>query len=965
MSEIHEKELFMKINDTIHGFTVTNIRPAGSIAGDLIEMTHNKTGARLAWLDNGDDNKVFSVSFKTPPTDDTGVFHILEHSVLGGSERYPVKEPFLYMLKSSMNTFLNAMTFSDKTMFPVSSRNDRDFMNLTSVYLDAVFKPLIYSVPEIFYQEGHHTEWRSENDEPLYKGVVFNEMKGVEASIYNRIEQELMTMLFPDTCYRFESGGKPSAIPDLTYEQFIAAHKRYYHPSNSYFYLDGAVDIEPVLALIDSYISAYEKSSDTITIGVQKPFAPTEKTCYYEIAPEEEEKAHTHIALGKIMASWDEHKKSTACIVLGEALAASNEAPLKRALLDTGLCLDVSFGIEDGIAQPFGALKIYNTDMENAPALLRTVRETVSGLVRNGIGRPALAAAVDRLEFRVKEMEEPKGLSRGIAAMSSWLYGGDPLMYLDSDDIFDFLRKQLDTDYFEKLLEEWLLDENGSVTLYMLPSHTYGDEQKKIEKERVDSELAAMSAEEKAQLIELNRKLDEWQAAPDTPESIATLPTLPLSEVSELPLEFRTDIEKANGFTILRHPARSKGISTVSLYFNAADFSKRELEMLSIMTELISELPTVNCSGAELQQRITGTLGNLSINTAVFSREGTPGLCTPYLNVKASFLDHNTEKALSLIGELLTETVYESPEQIRELLLQCDEDMKQYIITNGHRVAMRRVRAGMSAESAMNELLSGYEAYKTFHAIAKPSDEELAGLIGEFKAIAAKLFCKARLTAGTVSTDALPLEALAEMLPTGEKSACDSTGFTLDTPEKQGIIIPSGVSYSGAVLPSPEHDRAMWGVLSTILSYEYLWNEVRVKGGAYGTGFGVNYTGEAAFYSYRDPSPSGAITAYSNANAFLRDYCEAKPDISSYIISSIAQKEPLMSDSSYGSTADEIYFRGITEESRRDNRRRMLALTADDLLAAAGPLGTSGRLCVVGSAEAIEACGSDFVTISI
>lgn len=955
----------MKINDSMHGFNVTRIRPAGSVAGELVEMEHVRTGARLVWLDNGDENKVFSVNFKTPPTDDTGVFHIIEHSVLGGSEKYPVKDPFLYMLKSSMNTFLNAMTFPDKTMYPVSSRNDRDFMNLIEVYLDGVFKPQIGSVPEIFYQEGHHIEWRAEGDEPLYKGVVFNEMKGVESSIYNRIEQELMTMLYPDTCYGYESGGKPSAIPDLTYEQFVATYKRHYHPSNSYIYLDGAVDIEPVLGLIDSYLSQFEKSGDVIEIPMQEPVATAEKSCYYEIAPEEEEAAHTHIAVGKVMASWDEREKLTAGIVLGKALAGSNEAPLKRALLDTGLCLDVSLSIEDGTAQPMGSLKIYNTDMEHAPALLTTVRETVSSLVKNGIDRKTLSAAIDWFEFHTKDRQEPKGLIRGIVCMSSWLYGGDPLMYLDCDDIFGSLRAKLETDYYEKLLAEWLLDEKGAVTLYMLPSRTYGDEQKRIEQQRVRAELAAMSEQEKAKLIELNRRLDEWQATPDTPEDIATLPTLPLSEVSELPLEFVTERGEERGITLLRHPARNKGISSVALYFTAADFTQRELEMLAIMTDLISELPTVNCSGAELQQRITGTLGKLDINAAVFAREGAPEECSPYLTVKASFLDHKTEDALALIGELLTETVYDSPEQIREILLQCDEDMKQDIIANGHRIAMRRVRSGMSAESAMNELLCGYEAYRTLHAAAKPTDAELAGLIGEFKAIAAKLFCRARLTAGTVSTDGLPLGVLADMLPEGEAPAKSATAFRLETPEKQGIIVPSGVSYSGAALPTYETDKALWSVLSTILSYEYLWNEVRVKGGAYGTGFGVNNMGEAAFYSYRDPSPSGALTAYAGAAEFLRSYCAAKPDISSYIISSIAQKEPLMSDSAYGTTADEIYFRGITEESRRENRRRMLALTSDDLLKAAEALSALGRRCVVGSAEAIKACGEDYDTSSI
>ena len=956
----------MKINDTIHGFTVTRIQNVDAVSGELIEMTHEKSGARLAWLKTNEENKLFSVSFKTIPTDNTGVFHILEHSVLGGSERFPVKEPFLYMLKSSMNTFLNAMTFPDKTMFPVSSRNDRDFMNLTKVYLDAVFKPLIYTVPEIFYQEGHHTEWRSRDDSPFYKGVVFNEMKGVISSIYNRIECEMMAMLYPDSCYRFESGGLPEAIPDLTYEQFINTHRRFYHPSNSYFYLDGNVDIETILELIDGeYLSAYDKSGDVIDIAVQKPVTPAEKTCLYEIAPEEEEAKHTHIAVGKIMASWDERDKIFACMALSEALAGSNEAPLKRALLDTGKCLDVSFGINEGIMQPFGALKIFNTDMEHAVKLLETVRSTAETLVKNGIGKDALAAAINRLEFRFREGEEPKALLRCINAMSSWLYGGDLLMYIDCDSVFSFLREQIETGYYEKLLTEWLLDDTGRATLYMKPSHTYGEELKAKEQERVNAELAAMSEDEKEQLLALNSKLDEWQAAPDTAENIAKLPTLPLSEVSQQPLKFITEKTTENGITILRHPAHNKGISSVNLYFTIADLSKQELEVLAIMSDLISELPTENCSGAELQQRITGTLGGFSANVAVYSREGQQKLCKPYLAVKTSFLDCNTDNALSLVGELLTKTVFNNPEQIREILLQIDEDMKQDIIANGHRVAMRRARSGMSAESGMNELINGYEAYKALHAIAKPSDDELAKLIADISDLAKRIFCKARLTAGTVSAEELSLKTLMDMLPEGSAPESEEMEFRLETPKHQGIIIPSGVSYSGAALPEYENDTPMWSVLSTILSYEYLWNEVRVKGGAYGTGCGSNSLGEVGFYSFRDPSPSGAIAAFEGAANFLKDYCGKDTDISSYIISSIAQKEPLISDRAYGNIADEIYFRGITEEKRNANHKRMLSLTADDLLNAVSSLEKSGRICVIGSAEAISACGTDFATESV
>ncbi|MDE5937348.1 MAG: insulinase family protein, partial [Ruminococcus sp.] len=573
-------------------------------------MHHEKTGAELAWLNSDEENKLFSVSFKTVPEDDTGVFHILEHSVLGGSENYPVKEPFLYMLKSSMNTFLNAMTFPDKTMFPVSSRNNTDFMNLTKVYLDAVFKPEIYKNPCIFYQEGHHTEYRKTGDTPVYKGVVFNEMKGVVSSVNERIESKIMGMLFPESCYKFEYGGLPESIPELTYKQFVDTHRRFYHPSNSYIYLDGNIDIFTVLELIDSYLCEYEKSNQLPEIPFQNPVDSTEQTEYYEISSDETEENRSYLAVGKVLASWEEREKIFAYDVLCEALAGSNDAPLKRAVLDTGLCCDMELSFSKDIAQPFGMLKVNNIDKKDGGRILDAVKLTVKDLTENGIDRDILSASINRCEFRFRESEEPKGLTRCIDAMSSWLYGGNPLKYIDAGSVFEFLRGKIDTGYFENLLSDWLLDENHRTVLYMLPSRTYGEEQKKKEQERLENELASMNAEEKSELIELNNMLDRWQKEPDTPEDIAKLPILPLSEVSENPIEFKTTEEICNGIKILYHPAKNKGIISVNLYFDVSDFNRQELETVSFMERIIAELPTKRSTGAELQQKITGILGS-------------------------------------------------------------------------------------------------------------------------------------------------------------------------------------------------------------------------------------------------------------------------------------------------------------------------------------------------------------------
>ena len=944
----------MKVNDIIHGFSVTRTAPAPDCGSELIEMQHIKTGARLVWLKNSGENKLFSVAFKTPPTDDTGIFHILEHSVLGGSEKYPVKEPFLELMKGTMNTFLNAMTYPDKTVFPVSSRNDTDFMNLTRVYLDAVFAPAIYYNPNIFYQEGWHIEMRSSSDTPVYKGVVFNEMKGAMSSVYSRMESDMMQALYPDSCYRFESGGLPESIPDLSYEQFIQGHKTYYHPSNAYIYLDGPVDIDSVLELIDGeYLCRFDKREVENDIPVQAPIAPTVKKSYYEISPDEEESNHTYYLIGKVLGSWQDREKITAASVLGEALTGSNDAPLKRALLDTGLCLDVSLEVSDGIMQPFGCIAINNTDEENCGSLKETLRSAVSELCEKGIGSELLTAAINRLEFRYRAGGEPRGLTRNINALSAWLYGGDPLLYLEMGEVFDSLRAKTESGYFEELLRQWLLEEEGTAELYLLPSRTYGDEQKADEAKRLAAIVDGLACEEKDVIVEQNRKLDEWQQSVDTAEQLATMPHLAISEVGEEPLSFDTEVTDINGITVLRHPSSDEGIAAVSLYFSLADCTEEELSAAAAMSELLGELPTADSSAAELQRRITGLLGSITYNVDVFSKQGVTDKCSPYFSVTARFLDKNTDEALALIAEIITKTSFDDKDTVKELLLQTDENYKQSIIANGHTYSMTRVRAGLSAESAVTELVSGYEGYKRIHEAVKAPEK----LIAAVKTLSSRIVCRARLTA-SVTGDISP-EALITALPEGTAPAVKEMSFRLDLPAKQGVVIPAGVSYSAMAFPDNSADTAVRKVLFRALSLEYLWNEVRVKGGAYGTGAFMTASGEQSFFSYRDPSPAATLGIFAKAADFTEQYCAGAPDITQYIISSVAKDEPLMSDGNKSRKADGLWFRGITDEERAAEKKRMLGVTMQQLREAAEKLRTTGNICVMGTESAME--GLDLV----
>jgi hypothetical protein len=791
---------------------------------------------------------------------------------------------------------------------------------------------------------------RSESDTPVYKGVVFNEMKGAMSSVYSRMESEIMNVLYPDSCYRFESGGLPEAITSLTYEQFIEGHRTYYHPSNSYIYLDGPVNIDAVLGLIDGeYLSRFGRREVMSEIPLQKPIKASVRKSYYEISADEEEAAHTYYVIGKVLGSYQERERITAAAVLGEALTGSNDAPLKRAVLDTGLCLDVSLEVSDGIFQPFGCLCINNTDEENCGRLKEAVRAAVTELCEKGIDRKLLAAAIDRHEFRFRAGGEPRGLTRNISALSAWLYGGDPLSYLELGEVYDSLRKKADTGYFEELLREWLLDENSRGELYLLPSRTYGEEQKKAEEKRIAEVIDRLACEERSVIVEQNRKLDEWQQSVDTPEQLATMPHLAISEVSDKPLPFETVTDSCGNVTILRHPASDNGITALNLYFSLADLSEDELSAAAAATKLYGELPTVKSTAAELQRRITGTLGEIYFTVSVFSRNGVTDKCSPYFMLTTRFLDRNTTEALDLISEILTETSFDDTDTVRELLMQSDENFKQSIIANGHTYSMSRVRASLSAEAAVSELVSGYEAYKRLHEAVK-APEKLTETIKSLS----RIFCTSHLCASVTSTGSISIEPLLNALPAGEKPASEEMSFKLDIPEKQGIIIPSGVSYSAMAFPDNSADKAVRSVLFRALSLEYLWNEVRVKGGAYGTGAYMDAKGEQSFYSYRDPSPSATIDTYRKSADFIKSYCDGEPDITQYIISSIAKDEPLMSDGNKSRQADGLWFRGITFEERAAERKRMLGVTASQLTEAAEKLRSFGGICVMGSEAAME-----------
>ncbi len=930
----------MQVNDVLFGFRVERTRENAELNGRLWELRHGKTGAKLAWLDNGESNKLFSITFKTLPWNHTGVFHILEHCVLNGSREFPVKEPFVNLLKSSMNTFLNAMTFPDKTMFPVSSRNEQDFLNLTKVYLDAVFCPAIYENPNIFYQEGWHYELEDENAVPSYNGVVFNEMKGAFSSPDTQLNEYMMGLLFPDTSYGFVSGGHPAHIPELSYEEFLQTHRDFYHPGNSYTYLDGAVPLDKVLPMLDGYFSAFEAGKcHEVKMQADTPYA--QATQYYE----GQEDALFLVA--QKISSWEDRTTLTALAALCNYLTGTNESPLKKAILESGIAQEAVLFIEDSMAQPFIGLQLRQMDAGRKEELLEMVR---SFLAEHRIDGDHLAATVDQMEFSVRDAQEPKGLMRNILGMNTWLFGGDLMEGITFTPIFETLRAGFD---FESLLRQIRLDGENAAELLLLPSETKGEEDRLAENCRLQAASADWTGEDRREILARNEKLLAWQSAEDSREAVQTLPVLPLTEISREPEEIRVEVTD----TCLYLKTASGEISHFNLYFALDDCSKEQLQQLSFMTNLIGSLPTGQHSVPELELLEKQTIGFMDFNVMTYPVRDDSQACRPCFVVSFSCLKPNEEAALGLIRELLQDTCYQG-EDLKEwigiMLAQCRESLYQSILSGGNRFAVVRAAAHYSAVSDFAELTDGYTFYRWLRELEENFDRRIEPLQQNLEDLAQSIFHAGRMTVAVAAGEKPNLDGFLASMAGGSYDGKGIMAWPTDNkPALEGIVIPAAVSYAASCGRFGLPYQGSMDALSNILNFDYLWSEVRVKGSAYGCNFQISTNGFVSFSSYRDPAPVNSLAVYQNAGAFGEDFAG---ELSQYIIGAAAAQEPLLHDRQTLNRAVGDHIMGISHGQRCAWRTQLLEAELSDLHCAARSLqDTVYASCIVGSRESIPA----------
>ena len=951
------------------GFTLISRRPLEELDAVLWELRHDGTGARLVWLDRAEENKTFCIGFPTRPWDNTGVFHILEHSVLCGSGRYPVREPFVELMKTSLSTFLNAITFPDKTLYPVSSRSEQDLHNLMRVYLDAVFHPLLLQTPQIFAQEGWHYEVDAHRNVTC-KGVVFNEMKGAFSSPDTLLEYEMNRRLFPDTCYRWVAGGDPEHIPDLTWEAFAAAHRKWYHPSQALIVLDGALDLDGALKILDEeFLSAYDRRPPLPPLAMQAPVDGGTAVLDYGLSAREPLEGRCWLGLGFVAGTFRDREDLAALQALCDVLCGDNEAPLRRRLLDSGLAEDVTMRLDDGIQQPTLLVTVKNCSRDRLAEVEALLQSELQRLVREGLDHRRVQATLDNLEFSLRERQGgwmPQGLLLATQIYASWLYGGDPAANLPVEPLLRQLRRDCDEGRFEQRIRRVLLENPHRCRVILRPSHTLGAERAGREAGRIRAVTDAWDEADWARARAEQERIEAWQTTPDAPEALASIPRLRPGAIDPRPEPLPTREETLAGLPVLCHPLPTHGITYLNLYFAAEDLTGEELSQAAFLCELLGALETDDTPAALLPQRLRACFGSLQNRVEAYGDTEDYARCRVFFCMSASLLNDKAAMGADLLCELLQKTRMDGREKLWEILRQRRAELAQGIARNGSAYAVTRAGAAFRTECAVQEYAGGIAFLQWLEAREAEGPDALPALAARLRGLTARLFTRARLTVSVTSdgdTAGTVAGRLAAALPAGEGPCPAPCAVTWPAPAREGFVLPADVAFAAMSGPFPDANRGDARVMKRVVSLDCLWNAVRVRGGAYGTGMALRNNGLAGFSSYRDPNAARTLGCFRQIPDFLREYAG---DVEGAVLGAIGESAPLLTPRDKGKTADARHWKHLTDEALYRTRQEMLATTTRDVAGYAArmrQLTAGSAVCVLGPRSQLEACGSELDTI--
>ena len=959
----------MKIDDIIHGFRLIRLEEIREADGRGYTFVHEKTGARLFFLETADDNKVFSISFRTPPVDDTGVAHIVEHSVLCGSRKYPLKEPFVELVKGSLNTFLNAMTFPDKTMYPVASRNDRDFQNLMDVYLDAVFYPAMRTNPQVLMQEGWHYELE-DADAPLsYSGVVYNEMKGALSAPDDLLGSRIMAALYPDTTYGCESGGDPEAIPTLTQEMFLDFHARYYHPSNSYIYLYGDMDIEEKLAYLDrAYLSHFEQISVPSRIDRQQAFAGrVDKAHFYPIGAEEPLEENSFLSLNWVIGDTADRKRVMALQILDHALLRMQGAPLRQALIDAGLGRDVDSNYESDILQPLFSIIVSKSETARADEFVRIVKDTLRKLADGELDHTLVQASLNTLEFRLRESDfgsSPKGLIYGIRMMKTWLYDGAPADYLRYEDVLAELKAGLENGYFEQVIRESFLENPHEALVMLAPSRTLGQEREAAQEKILAEKKAAMSAEEIAEVLASCAALKEAQEEPDTEEALASIPILARSDIRAEAERLPLDLRDCAGTKILYSDIETNGIVYLNFYFPMAAVAQADLPYAYLLAEMFGAVDTARHSYAELAMLRSLYTGGFGADIVAYTRAGEPDSLLPRFKLRAKVLKGNLPRLFDLLAEIMTESDFSGAKRVRELIDEEKTGMELSLQRAANQVVAARIAADLTPAGRYAEVggLPFHDFLRTFKDNFEARHAEMQAA---FRRILPQIFNANDLMVSVTAPTADYDEVAAQLAAFQQKLTSETfpvAPYTWEiAPKNEGLMTQSRVQYVAKGANFIKLGFAYTGVLrvlETLLRYDYFWTRIRVQGGAYGAMTQFNRNGFMIFSSYRDPNLAETFAVLDETADYVRSFDVSDREMDKFIIGTMSGVDAPLTPQMKGDIAATFHLRGITWEDRQRAREEILTARQEDVRALAPLVEAAMRenvRCVLGGEEKIRA----------
>lgn len=958
------------IGEIFSGFRVIETKKISDIDSEGIIFEHEKSGARLLFLKNKDDNKVFSISFRTPPKDSTGVPHILEHSVLCGSKKFPAKEPFVELAKGSLNTFLNAFTFPDKTMYPVASRNGKDFNNLIDVYMDAVLNPNIYKYPEILMQEGWHYELDKKEGEITYKGVVYNEMKGAFSSPESILFRKITETLFPDTTYGVESGGDPDVIPELTQEQFLEFHRNYYHPSNSYIYLYGDLDIEEKLKFLDeNYLGAYDRIQVDSGIAVQKPYESMRETVIeYPVCEAEKEEDKTFLSLNFAVGNATDPEIYLAFDILEHLLLETPGSPLKKALIDSCIGKDVFGVFENSILQPVFSVVLKNSNEDKLEQFKKVVFETLENLVAKGIDKKSIEASINLKEFQLREADYqgyPKGLIYSMKCMDSWLYDESPFIHLGYEDALEKVKAALTTDYFEKLIKKYLLENTHASVLTVKPLK--GMEEKKSEelRQKLAEYKAGLSEEELGAIILNTKKLKERQMQPDSQEDLEKIPLLDLEDIGRDAERLDITERDAGGLKTLYFPVFTNKIAYIDLFFDTCAVPQEKLPYLTILSSVLGKISTDKYYYEDLVNEINIYTGGLRFSTAEYSLSGSDEVFYPMFTVKTKVLGHNISKVFGILKEILTATEYDDKKRLREIISETKSRLEMMMFDRGHIVAANHLLSYFSAQGKYGDVTSGLYFYKFIVDLEKNYDSRAAEIVENLREIADIIFTKSSLTAAVTSEEdeySLYKESVPELYESLKEGSSRSFSYSFDLNKgNEGLMTSGKVQYVAKAYNFIKLGYKYTGsmlVLKTISNYDYLWNRVRVQGGAYGSFSAFMKNGSMFFTSYRDPNLPDTLKVYDEAGEYFSSFDTDERQMTKYIIGTISDLDAPLTPSMKGEKAVELYFRKISYDDLQKERKEVLGTDVATIRSFGKMLEElmkQNYLCVFGNEETIKA----------